>query len=137
MASGNPSIYGYVYNTLIEIDVFGLNAAKNLPRLIGKSVANLGKILKKAGFQRVGSNPINQTWKHPDGSEVLAHPYGNKREVEFKSANNAHVHKNDPSGAKLNDRGVKSMDPNETHIGTKNPKDLLEVRNRQHGAGCK
>jgi hypothetical protein len=76
---------------------------------------------------------VNQTHKHADGSEVRVHKYGNKNTTPHKSGNNAHIHKQDPSGNQLNDKGHISTNPNETHIGIKNPKDLPAVRNRPNG----
>lgn len=39
-----------------------------------------------------------------------------------------------PAGNQLNDRGLVSLDPNETHIGIRNPADLPAVRGRPHGS---
>ncbi|MFT4176593.1 MAG: RHS repeat-associated core domain-containing protein, partial [Luteolibacter sp.] len=114
------------------------DAAASLPQLQGKSVIHTEKILTKDGFQQTkvsNSAAKNQTWSHADGSEVRIHPYGNQNRAPYKSANNAHVHKQNPSGAQLNDRGAVSANPNETHIGIKNPKDLPQVRGRPHGDG--
>ena len=86
-------------------------------------------------FSKVKDNSKNQTWTHTDGSEVRVHKYGNEKQAPYKSANNAHIHKQSPNGSQLNDRGVPSSNPNETHIGIKNPKDLPTVRKRPHGAG--
>ena len=58
-----------------------------------------------------------------------------QQDKKHKSANNAHVHKQDANGNQINDRGITSTDPNATHIGVKNPKDLPQVRNRPHGSG--
>ncbi|KOP69370.1 hypothetical protein AMS59_23655 [Lysinibacillus sp. FJAT-14745] len=73
------------------------------------------------------NNGKNQIWNHFDGSEVRIHAYGNKNSAPYKSVNNAHVHKKDPSKNQLNDCGVISTNANETHIGTRNPKDLPMV----------
>jgi hypothetical protein len=114
------------------------NAAADLPKMRGKSVPKVEKTLKKKGFTKTktsNSAAKNQTWNHPDGSEVRVHPYGNEKKSKFKSGNNAHVHKQDPQGDQLDDHGNKTTDLSESHIGVKNPKDLPTVRNRPHGAG--
>jgi hypothetical protein len=49
---------------------------------------------------------------------------------------NAHIHKYDPVGADLNDRGIKSNIRDETHIGIKNPKDYPAKRGRPHDCGA-
>lgn len=61
------------------------------------------------------------------------HPYGNQKQSPYKSANNAHSHKQDPSGNQLDDNGNISTNPNETHIGGRNPQNLPSVRGRPHG----
>lgn len=53
-----------------------------------------------------------------------------------KSGLNAHVHKEDPLGNQLNDRGIISSNPNETHIGISNPEDYDNVRGRPNGCGA-
>ena len=112
------------------------SASCRLPQLKGKSANYIDKILKKSGFNRTNpNNPLNRTYRHPDGSEVRVHQYGNAKPSGYKSGNNAHVHKQDSSGNQLNDRGVPSTNPNETHIGIKNPNDLPTVRGRPHGDG--
>ena len=114
------------------------DAAASLPQLKGNSVPHTEKTLTKNGFQQTrvsNSAAKNQTWTHADGSEVRIHPYGNQNRAPHKSANNAHVHKQNPGGAQLNDRGAVSTDPNATHIGIRNPKDLPQVRGRPHGDG--
>jgi hypothetical protein len=96
------------------------------------------KTLAENGFERTKvSNSVakNQTWAHPDGSEARIHPYGNEESGPFKSGNNAHVHKEDPFGNQLTDRGIPSADKGETHIGLQNPSDLPDVRGRSHGEG--
>ena len=121
-----------------ESSVAPRTGAEGLPQLKGKSEAHIRKTLEDAGFERTkvsNSAARNETWKHPDGSEVRVHPYGNQNQAPYKSANNAHVHKQGPNGNQLNDRGLPSTDPNATHIGIRNPKDLPTVRNRPHGAG--
>ncbi|MGE8001792.1 hypothetical protein ACQKOF_24875 [Lysinibacillus sp. NPDC093190] len=72
------------------------------------------KILSEVGFNVTKNNGINQTWNHSDGSEVRIHAYGNKNAATYKSANNAHVHKQDLSNNQLNDRGAISTNKNET-----------------------
>ncbi len=114
------------------------SAAADLPKMKGSSVPKARKTLKKNGFTQTkvsNSAAKNETWKHADGSEVRLHPRGNEQTAPYKSANNAHIHKEDPSGKQLDDHGHASSDPKKTHIGAKNPKDLPAVRNRPHGAG--
>jgi RHS repeat-associated protein len=137
--------YGFGPNTISWIDPLGLtcknvskgNAAADLPKLRGKSIPHVEKDLRKSGFSKVKDNGINQTWKHADGSEVRVHKYGNQKPSGHKSGNNAHVHKQDPAKNQLNDQGKITTDPNESHIGVKNPKDLPIVRGRPHGDGSK
>ncbi|MCY9545415.1 hypothetical protein [Lysinibacillus xylanilyticus] len=122
----------------IWIDVFGLNSASLLKQLRGISVSQLEKILTHSGFNQTRvTSTGNQTWNHTDGSKVMIHPYGDVRTGPYKTGNNGHVHKYDPSGSALNDKGLISTYPNETHIGIKNPKYLPEVRGRNHGEGCR
>ena len=52
-----------------------------------------------------------------------------------KSGANVHVHKYDPGEIPLNDRGIPSTNPNETHIGIRNPNDYSTKRGRAHGCG--
>jgi len=122
------------------VDPWGLacGAAENLPPMKGLSVANAEEILRAHGFvlEHVSNSPgKNQRWKHADGSEVRIHPYGNQGAAPFRSANNAHIHKESAAGKQLTDRGSPSTDPSETHIGIRNPPDLPSVRGRPHGAG--
>ena len=141
--AGGETPYAYVHNPWDWLDPFGLagcgvtsSAASQLPSLKGKSVPHTERILQKRGFTRTNPNNIsNRTWRHPDGSEVRVHQHGNARPSGYKSGNNAHVHKQDNLGNQLNDRGMISTNPNETHIGIKNPKDLPAVRGRPHGDG--
>src|SRR5262249_3976616 len=116
----------------------GPSAAEDLPQMKGMSVAEAEQTLADHGFQRtkVSNSPgKNQIWKHADGSEVRIHPYGNETKTQWRSANNAHVHKEDPFGNQLTDRGLPSTVAADTHIGIKNPSDLPAVRGRPHGAG--
>jgi RHS repeat-associated protein len=147
---GGLRTHGYVHDPMQWVDPLGLapvcptnSAAQSLPRLKGKSVPAVEKILKKNGFNlerktRTG----NQTWSHPDGSQVRVDPYGNQSMTMKngqplpKSGANAHVHKYTPNEVKLNDRGIPSNVPDETHIGIKNPKNYPQVRNRPHGSGA-
>jgi hypothetical protein len=111
--------------------------ANNLPRLKGKPENQIRDILQKEGFTqtKVSNSPArNETWDHPDGSQVRIHPYGNQKVSPYKTGNNAHIHKQDPAGNQLNDRGIPSTNPAETHIGIPNPPDLSQIRNRPHGA---
>jgi hypothetical protein len=112
-------------------------AANNLPSLKGKSETEIRDILQKEGFTqtKVSNSPArNETWDHPDGSQVRIHPYGNQNLSPYKTGNNAHIHKQDPAGNQLNDRGIPSANPADTHIGIPNPPDLPQIRNRPHGA---
>jgi hypothetical protein len=114
------------------------SASESLPRLKGKSEHQVRKILTDAGYTRTHvSNSVarNEKWKHADGSEVRIHPYGNQNQAPYRSANNAHIHKEDPLGNQLNDRGWPSIIPADTHIGIRNPSDLPIIRGRPHGAG--
>jgi hypothetical protein len=116
------------------------DAAATLPRLKGQSVPALEKTLAQHGFLKTKTSASagkNQTWKHKDGSEVRVHPYGDEKEKAFKSANNAHVHKEDPKGNQLDDAGHVNANKDDTHIGIKNPPDLPQVRGRPHGAGSR
>ena len=115
----------------------GLNAASNLPQLQGYSVPRLERMLSDSSFTQTRNNGINQTWNHIDGSEARIHAYGNQNTSVWRSANNAHVHKQDPLGKQFNDRGIPSRSPSETHIGIRNPADLPKVRDRPHGEGCR
>ncbi|MES1207220.1 MAG: RHS repeat-associated core domain-containing protein, partial [Pseudomonadota bacterium] len=141
---GGLALYQYVQDPLSWKDPLGLSgcgptAAEELPQMKGMSVSEAERTLASRGFQKthVSNSPgKNQTWSHPDGSEVRIHPYGNQSTGPWKSGNNAHVHKESPAGAQLTDRGIPSTNPAETHIGISNPPDLPTVRNgRAHGAG--
>ncbi|ALH95481.1 PAAR-like domain-containing protein [Acinetobacter equi] len=134
---GGDNHFQYAPNPVEWVDPLGLNAVANIGRLGGKSVSNIIKIITSKGFVR--SNPVtnlsNLHYSHPDGSRIWIHQHGDQRTGDFKTGNNAHVHKYDPCGNKLDDNGLLSNNPNEYHIGIKNPKDLPIVRNRPHGAG--
>ncbi|WP_260608112.1 RHS repeat-associated core domain-containing protein [Xanthomonas cerealis] len=134
---GGTNLYQYAPNPISWIDPWGLTcAATNLPRLRGKRVSQIEKILQKFGFTRVNpNNNSNRTWRHSDGSEVRVHQHGNKDPSGYKSGNNAHVHKQNASKQQLNDRGKVRPVGDETHIGIKNPSDLPAVRGRPHGDG--
>jgi hypothetical protein len=113
-------------------------ASESLPQFKGMSEAQIRKKLQESGYTQThvsNSAARNEKWNHPDGSEVRIHPYGNAQQAPYKTANNAHVHKEDPLGRQLNDRGLPSTIANETHIGIPNPRDLPQVRGRPHGAG--
>ena len=112
------------------------SAAEGLPRMKGMGPNQRAKVLADSGFSQTKvskSTAANETWRHNDGSEVRVHPYGNQTTSQHKSANNAHMHKQDPSGRQLSDRGSRSNDPNATHIGLPNPSNLPAVRGRPHG----
>ena len=133
-------LYLYAPNIWSWIDPLGLscgNASSSLPSLKGKSETQIRKTLSDNGFTqtRVSNSPArNETWRHMDGSEVRIHPYGNqKTSNSFRSANNAHVHKQDPLGNQLTDRGIVSSDASQTHIGIRNPQNLPTIRQRPHG----
>jgi len=146
---GGWNAYAFDGAPTVVVDPLGLagsphSAAETLPRLQGRSVPAVHADLTKAGFQqtKVSNSPAkNETWEHPDGSVVRVHPYGNEKTTMAngdptpKSGLNAHVHKVDPQGNDLDDSGYPSTDPDETHIGVKNPADLPTVRNRPHGSG--
>jgi RHS repeat-associated protein len=149
---GGGNLFAYAPNPLRWVDPFGLantqnnpscpsctkSAAENLPQMKGNSVAQNEKILSQNGFNQTqvsNSAAKNQTWSHADGSEVRIHPYGNQNQAPFRSANNAHIHKQASNGAQLTDRGIVSTNPAQTHIGIRNPADLPQVRGRPHGAG--
>jgi hypothetical protein len=117
-------------------------AVQQLPQLKGKSEAAVRSILSKFGFMqtKVSNSPArNEEWKHHDNSEVLIHPYGNQTRTEYRSGNNAHVHKKlivaKDQKVEFNDRGFVSDEPGETHIGIRNPSNLPQIRNRPHGDG--
>jgi hypothetical protein len=111
------------------------NAAAGLPQMKGMGGLERDKTLSTAGFKQTKvSGPGNETWGHSDNSEVRVHPYGNAQPAPYKSANNAHLHKEDPAGNQLSDRGHISTDKNQTHIGLPNPRNLPQVRNRRHGS---
>jgi hypothetical protein len=65
---------------------------------------------------------------------VRIHQHGNQNITPYRSGNNAHVHKTDTAGNDLNDRGAISTNPDETHIGIRNPSTLPAARGRPHGA---
>ena len=144
---GSLNSFSFAPNPIEWIDPFGLIAAcacaaSNLPKLRGKSVAKVHKILTRSGFTKTKENISNETWRHLDKSEVRIHRHGNasrlnkKGDVTPKSGLNAHVHKENPCGDQLNDDGNVSTNLDETHIGIKNPKDLPSVRGRPHGDGA-
>jgi RHS repeat-associated protein len=136
--NGGMNVYSYAVNPCNFIDPTGLCAAGDLPQLKGKNEDEVRAILADNGFvqSHVGGNAArNETWTHTDGSEVRIHPYGNQNQAPYRSANNAHVHKENPAGQQLTDRGIPSTNPADTHIGIPNPPDLPAVRGRPHGAG--
>ncbi|MGE7913045.1 RHS repeat domain-containing protein [Lysinibacillus xylanilyticus] len=47
LAGNNPTLYGYVFDPLIEIDPFGLNSSKNLPQLKENQCNRLKKFYLK------------------------------------------------------------------------------------------
>ncbi|MDR2032643.1 MAG: RHS domain-containing protein, partial [Azoarcus sp.] len=145
---GGTNLYAFAPNTDAWVDPWGWvpcgSTAGKLPKLKGKSVSRIEKILAKFSFTRTkvsNSAAKNQTWTHADGSEVRIHPYGNESmkmgngDLAYKSGANAHVHKQNPSGDQLDDLGNVSSDAKLTHIGVKNPSDYPIVRNRPHGSG--
>lgn len=99
------------------------------------SAAQIGETLTNAGFVlTTPANPKNQKWRHCDGSEVRVHKYGNQNPTPYKSGNNAHVHKEEPGGGQLNDRGIVSTNASDTHIEIKNQPDHPTVTGRSHGS---
>jgi hypothetical protein len=113
------------------------NACAALPPMKGMGAKEREKTLTDAGFNQthVSNSPAkNETWSHADSSEVRVHPYGNVKQTPHKSGNNGHLHKQDPAGNQLDDRGNVSQDPNKTHIGVPNPRDFKKVRNRDSGS---
>ncbi|KAF1040700.1 MAG: putative deoxyribonuclease RhsC [Burkholderia lata] len=120
-----------------------------LPKLKGKTVKGIEGILRRAGFTRTNpSNQKNQRWKHPDGSEVQVHAYGNTNTSQYKASNNAHAHKslgkhgNVPGPNSTTPPTVELADDGRTavhqlsaaaHIGIKNPADFPAVSGRNHG----
>ncbi|WP_338849518.1 hypothetical protein V8J88_10840 [Massilia sp. W12] len=66
---------------------------------------------------------------------MWVHKYGNVSPSGYKSGNNAHVHKEDPCGNELADKGVPTLNADDMHIGIKNPSNLPTVRGRPHGDG--
>jgi RHS repeat-associated protein len=113
------------------------DAAAALPRMQGMGATERAKTLADGGFQQTkvsSSAGKNETWKHGDGSEVRVHPYGDVKQGPHKSGNNAHLHKQDPKGNQLNDRGAVTTDKSQQHIGLPNPKDLPQVRGRANGS---
>nr|WP_323662061.1 hypothetical protein [Pectobacterium parmentieri] len=141
--AGGINLYQYAPNPLGWVDPLGLSAASDLPPLKGGSTGKIGSILTDNGFNLDRQTSTgNQTWSHPDGSKIRVDPYGNQS-MTMKNGNplpksgaNAHVHKYDPGEISLNDRGIRSSNPNETHIGIRNPKDYPTKRGRSHGCGA-
>ncbi|WP_434058583.1 RHS repeat-associated core domain-containing protein, partial [Escherichia coli] len=140
---GGLNLYAYAPNPLSWIDPLGLSAASDLPQLKGRSPGAIGSILTDNGFNLDKQTSTgNQTWSHADGSKVRVDPYGNQSMTMKngdplpKSGANAHVHKYDPGEVPLNDRGIPSTNPNETHIGIRNPNDYPTKRGRAHGCGA-
>ena len=141
--AGGENLYAYAPNPVSWIDPWGWAASADLPQLKGQSVSSVEKTLTKNGFSLDKKTSTgNQTWSHPDGSTVRIDPYGNQSMTMKngdplpKSGANAHVHKYDPGEVKLNDHGITSNIPDETHIGIKNPKDYPAKRGRPHGCGA-
>jgi RHS repeat-associated protein len=130
---GGINLLQYAPNPMEWIDPTGLSASSDLPRMKGQSVPRVGSLLNNSGFTKTKDSGKNETWKHSDGSEVRVHKYGNKSHCNYRSGNNAHVHKEDPAGGQLNDHGHVSVDLAETHIGIRNPVDLPFCRGRPHG----
>jgi RHS repeat-associated protein len=151
--AGGLALYGFDGSPTSVVDPLGFttgtrhqSAAERLPQMRGMSIPEAEQTLRRNGFTQdkvSNSAAKNQTWSHPDGSEVRIHPYGNEKDTKKngtqtpKSGLNAHIHKEDPHGNQLTDRGVPSTNLDETHIGLKNPNDLPSVRpGRQHGDGA-
>ncbi|MFM9924403.1 RHS repeat-associated core domain-containing protein [Variovorax sp. H27-G14] len=139
---GGINLQQYAPNPTRWIDPFGLSAASDLPALRGKRVPQVRSILQKEGFSRTNGNANNENWNHPDGSKVRIHRHGNQSRLDSrgnvtpKSGLNAHIHKQCPLENQLDDNGHATTDPNESHIGIKNPSTLPIVRGRPHGDGA-
>lgn len=112
-----------------------------LPRFKGKTVAQVVRTLTRQGYTRTNpANPKNQRWKHPDGSEVQIHAYGNNATGPYKAGNNAHVHKSlgrhgNAGTVELADDGKTQVSTHSgpAHIGIRNPQDFPAVSGRNHG----
>jgi RHS repeat-associated protein len=142
---GGLRTQGYVADPLTWVDPLGLAGCgtqpnvTQLPKLQGKSVPQIQKILRQHGYQRTNpGNLKNERWVHPDGSEVQIHKYGNVNSSGHKSGNNAHVHKDvgrHGTGNEVphNDRGFPDSNKDNTHIGIRNPIDYPVISGRPHG----
>ncbi len=135
----------------IQIAGAGVSASKLLTRLKGLTPDKIGKIVEKSGFKLEKHEPnFNKfTYRHPDGSMVLIHPYGSSNKGLSQAKSNAHVHKQSPTGKQLNDRGqvtdkakrddadisTEERKRHENHIGIKNPSDYPSKNKRPHGHG--
>jgi len=112
-------------------------AASQLPPMKGSTHTAIRGELEDGGFsmtKKTNNAAGNETWQHADGSEVRIHPYGNQSQTPYKTGNNAHIHKQDPQGNQLNDRGLIDNNRDNTHIGISNPPNLPQVRGRPHGS---
>jgi RHS repeat-associated protein len=113
----------------------------SLPSFKGKSRGHIEDILRSRGYTRMNpDNPKNQRWKHPDGSEVQIHAYGNVSTGPYKAGNNAHAHKSLGKHGKqgtieLADDGATAVNTHSAaaHIGIKNPIDFPTIAGRAHG----
>ena len=144
LVGNNPTLYGYVQDVNTWLDPFGLDCTQKvaqLPKLKGKTVSHIQKILQENGFSlRNPTNPRNQRWVHSDGSEVQIHKYGNANTSPHKGGNNAHVHKSvgkhgERGTIELADDGVTVVNQrsSDAHIGIKNPSNSPIMSGRQHG----
>jgi hypothetical protein len=103
------------------------------------SVSQVQETIQAAGFVHANpANPRNQRRKHPDGSEVQIHAYGNVGTTPFKSGNNAHIHESigrhgDCRAAEPNDYGLPAGNLAEQHAGITNPANYPTVAGRPHG----
>ncbi|MGD2067127.1 MAG: DUF6531 domain-containing protein [Gemmatimonadota bacterium] len=163
--AAGADIYGFAVNAFDWVDPLGLacgpavrqNSAgrwidaqgkfakkpdvAKLPRLKGKSVKQVEDVLHSRGYVRTNpANPKNQRWKHPDGSEVQIHAYGNKNPGPYKSGNNAHAHKSlgrhgNAGTTELADDGATAVSTHtkDAHIGLRNPANFPAVAGRPHG----
>ena len=140
LAGNNPTLYAYVHDLNTWLDPFGLDCTKavsQLPKLKGKSVSHIQKILQENGFTlKNPTNTRNQRWVHSDGSEVQIHKYGNTNSSPHKGGNNAHIHKSigkhgEMGTTELADDGVTvvSQRSAEAHIGIK----ILKITRQYQG----
>lgn len=142
--AGGINVYAYAPNPISWVDPLGLactSAASTQRQLKGMGVAQIEKTSTNDGFVQKKDNGVNATWSDADGSEIRIQKCGDQSildkngDLKKKSGLNAHVHKENPCGDQLNDRGLASTDKDQTHIGISNPADYSTVRGRPNGTG--